>query len=947
MQKSVPNTLKMSKALPLFIALIFYSSISPVILHAEVHATPVEIGNTTARVLVGNVKEWSNCEPKGSQLIDVAHDGSYIEFDIKATNSGYYTFTSAIATSLNDIGCTLGYLGNSGNFEESKKLDIDNSGSWTSTKDYKWNFYLEAGVTYPFKMMCHAASGYALNAFTIRIDAFVADVSLSGMKVNEFDVVPMDGIYTSDVYFDKDMQVRVTANATTALVTYSAKVNDTGVAITADGSISKDLLNIGDEIRVTATISDGPSASQDYPLTIFVTDHLKKQIRGTTSNDGVFTKVASSSAVQYWTDYMYTLTPDATSVRFSSGTWRQSGEETHYVFYAKSAEVNIETPTFFHIKAVTLVGYGPANFELSSEGATVTASKSGFKDASSANNLDQISFNLSQHTPGKPLQLTIGDENCRFYLVLHYQEVADVSAPFLVAQNLQEAAEISSINSQVSLRFNEGIKLSETANATLNGEKVEIKVEDNVFVNHNFWGLNYDDTYTYILKANSVEDMSGNKNQEDIEINFSVGSKPILVKKEFDFVIGVDGSADEAFAAANAYRGRARYYIFVPNGSYELSGNSADHMTNLNKSNVSIIGQSMENAILFNNPESYGISSTATIHLNNSGNGYFEDLTVKNNSGAPTGGQQVAIFDRGARNIFKHVKFFSWQDTYVSGDQGYHEDCEIYGSVDFICGGGDQFFMNCLLYNNGASGNKVTAPATDIGKKWGYVFYNCTIDGGRFVLGRPWQGEPRANYLYTKMHRQPDGNGYEGMGGLTTHFYEYKSTDYSGELLDLSSRGNSPTSTNSYKPILTDVEAATFTLPNVLGGTDGWLPSDYTKQTKAPELLVNGAVLSWINDPDALCTFIFKDGIYFTNTSENEAILEENGTYTVQFANEQGGLGEATTVEVISTSVDEIFKNEAHRSRKGIFDQLGRPLQQIPEEGFYILDGKKHYKIHN
>ena len=498
---------------------------------------------------------------------------------------------------------------------------------------------------------------------------------------------------------------------------------------------------------------------------------------------------------------------------------------------------------------------------------------------------------------------------------------------------------MNAINGYFSLRFNEAIQLTENASATLNGTDAKLKVQDNVFVRHYYHGLNYESNNVFILKANSIKDFAGNVNESDITINFSVDEKAPVEKHIYDFVVGVDGSIDEAFAKANTTRGTSRFYIFVPNGTHELTGNDGDHMTNLNRSYVSIIGQSKDETIISNTPVSYGISTTATIHLRSASNTYMEDLTIKNNRGEAGEGQQVALYDRSSQNIFKNIKIFSFQDTYVSGDRAYWDACDIYGSTDYICGGGDVFFDHCLLYNRAESGSKITAPATDAGLNWGYVFANCTIKGGAYVLGRPWQNEPRAYFLNTNMNRQPDGTGWEGMGGLVTHFYEYKSTDASGNLLDLSARGNSPTSTNKYTPILSDDEADEFTLYNVLGREDGWMPSDYTNQTTAPVLSIIGSTLSWETNDDAMCAVIFKEGTYLANTIENSIKLTENGTYTVQFANEMGGLGEAATI-VVTTTGSKLIKSASPNS-SAIYDVFGRPLNQIPETGLYIMNGKK------
>ncbi|MFB6342188.1 pectinesterase family protein [Saccharicrinis sp. FJH62] len=923
-------------------ALILLFSLTGIssVLAADVVAVNADGGN----VLVDNVKEWYECVAKGSQLIDFAHDGCYITFDVQSSVSGYFVFTSAIATSSNNVRGALGIINSNGDFVNADTVDIANTGSWTSTQNYDWLFHLEAGVVYNFKMKGFVNSGYVFNVFTIKIAPFVADVSLKDMTVNGFTVIPDNDVFSTDAYYDQDLNITVTPSATTAEVSYTATCNDADIAISADGIISKSDFTIGDVVVVTARIMHGATDFADYKVTITINDLMKKQIRGTTENDGYWANVASSSLVQSWTDYIYTLTPADTSTRFGNGTWRPTGGSTLYGFYANNSLVSLSIPTNFNVASVSLIGYGTATFGLSSEGATITPLTSGtFDEAASADQLDEVKFSISDHVTGTPLNISVDKVYCRFYVVFSYKEEVDVNAPVLVDQNIENGEVLSGINGYISLRFNEAVKISETASATLNGNDAKLRSEDNVFIKHYYHGLEYSSNNTFVLKANSIEDMSGNKNESDITLTFSVGEKPVVTKKTFDFVVGVDGTIDEAITAANRASGTDRYYIFVPDGSYELTGNAGDHMTNLNRSRVSITGQSKDNSIITNTPDSYGISTTATIQLNGARHTYMQDITIKNNRGEAGQGQQVALYDRGSQNIFKNIKIFSFQDTYVSGDRAYWDSCDIYGSTDYICGGGDVFFDHCLMYNRAASGSKVTAPATDESLKWGYVFSHCTIDGGSFVLGRPWQHEPRAYYLYTKMNKQPDGTGWEGMSGLITHFYEYKSMDYSGNLLDLSGRGNSPTSTNTYTPILTDDEASEFTLYNVLGRDDGWMPSDFTQQTLAPEVSVSGSRISWTNDKDALCTVLFKDGVYFACVAENSYMLTENGTYTIQSANEMGGLGEASTVVVTSTGI-ELVKRENDMESGKIYDLMGRPLKQMPEEGFYIVNGKKFYK---
>ena len=131
----------------------------------------VSVGETPATVLVKNVYDVTGCVTKGeNQLIDSSHDGDYIKFDIVPTVAGRYSFTSMIGTKNDGMGVTLGYIDNAGNYIESEKKDITNSKNWNSGEDYTWEFDLEeAGRTYTFKVLCHAAGSYCVNLFEIDV----------------------------------------------------------------------------------------------------------------------------------------------------------------------------------------------------------------------------------------------------------------------------------------------------------------------------------------------------------------------------------------------------------------------------------------------------------------------------------------------------------------------------------------------------------------------------------------------------------------------------------------------------------------------------------------------------------------------------------------------------------------------------------------------------------
>ena len=169
------------------------------------------------------------------------------------------------------------------------------------------------------------------------------------------------------------------------------------------------------------------------------------------------------------------------------------------------------------------------------------------------------------------------------------------------------------------------------------------------------------------------------------------------LRDTFDFIVGKDGNMDEAIKAANNNnKTDHRYYIFVPDGDYQLTGNTKiscstdpkkapvdengdsrpdmngqnNHMTDIIKSNISLIGQSKEGVKIWNHPVVEGISYTATIHLHKNTNDFYaQDLTLENQfnywgalGGSSGAGRAVAFWDRGNRSIrLQHPQRNGWK----------------------------------------------------------------------------------------------------------------------------------------------------------------------------------------------------------------------------------------------------------------------------------------------
>ena len=394
---------------------------------------------------------------------------------------------------------------------------------------------------------------------------------------------------------------------------------------------------------------------------------------------------------------------------------------------------------------------------------------------------------------------------------------------------------------------------------------------------------------------------------------------------KYDYVVGTAEELHAAIDAVNASNTTVdspRKRIFIKNGDYVMDETlkyeegSLKPAISLTAYNVSLIGQS-EEGVLIRSLNQNDSQATAVLEVKNKGT-YLQDMTIRTSdfrteqfiaTGTKSMGRLLAVYmNGGSQIVMKRVTLQSNQDTYLCGHRGYHEDCTINGTVDFIYAGGDNLFKNNTIVME--NGGVIGAPGTNASQQWGLVFDGCTIKasnavnletaGDRFrydgySLARPWQGEPRCYWLNTTMDILPANLGWRPMSHVITHFYEYNSMDKDGKKLDLSKRGNCEGSLNAYKPVLTDKEAKEFTVHNILGGEDGWEPAKMTMQVAAPTVAFSGNTLSWNAVENALGYVIYKDGEYFANTTETSLDVADasKAEYTVAAANEMGGLSKA------------------------------------------------------
>ena len=589
---------------------------------------------------------------------------------------------------------------------------------------------------------------------------------------------------------------------------------------------------------------------------------------------------------------------------------------------------------------------------VTSEGATVyLPTKSEFKQG--GENAYNLVVNIENHVPGTPIEFTFdgGGEIVAWFDVI-YEKVALTTAPTVVKEEITSTANKN--HAVVKLTFDREI---ESATALLGETTVTARINGTV-AKFSLWNLEYNQSYALTIPAEGVKDIYGNTNSDEIPFTFEVGENLVIenLPAERFIVVSTVDELRSAVAFANENNKTAdseRTVIFMHNGDYDL-GNGVEQKDgkwdniagntvalHLDKAfNVSLIGESQEGVLIHGTLTgiSYPVFSTR-----NSTNIYMENFTVRNDYNFPYEGSTTA--DRGGvavahyggnLDIMKNVTLQSIQDTQVTGERGYYLNCTIEGKTDYICGGGDHYYDHCTFINHG-EGGFITAPATSAANEYGYVLNGCTIEGdANYYLGRPWQNEPRCYWLNTTMKSLPKDEGWGAMSNLPTHFYEYNSMDADGTPLALSVRVNSPSSTNHYSPELTEAQAAVFTIENVLGGDDSWLPTEMTALSAAPlaapaDLYTyRDGHVDWSAVEGAVGYMLYKGGNYLTylpgkNTCSYTpeiatlANSHDPDKYTVYAINANGARG----IESLESEVSGIADIEADGAEIEMYNLQG------------------------
>ncbi len=404
--------------------------------------------------------------------------------------------------------------------------------------------------------------------------------------------------------------------------------------------------------------------------------------------------------------------------------------------------------------------------------------------------------------------------------------------------------------------------------------------------------------------------------------------------------------------------------LFVPNGTYDL-GETV--LTTISKNNIAVIGQSMEKTIIKNAPDAKteSIDKTATLRIAKNVSGtYLQDLTIQNalDYYKNNNGRAVALWDQGTKTVCKNVRLLSYQDTYYSNLPGavkYLEDCEIHGTVDYICGDGSVYFYGTELVceqrsTEGGGSDAITASNAAANDK-GYVFDHCTvkyaenIEGTKPVVsfGRSWNNSPKTIFLYTfldnsngELNMYKDASAQKdkisrwtlgAMNALPELFGEYYSVNSDGA--NVTPESNNVTfvlnsTEKTMETVLTADQAAAYTMEYTLGDWAATAKADATQAVCEKEWTELEADAIYMAECEGMFVMLLK------GSEISQLMVYDGKTYTLRKANARGGFGKVTENE--DTGVEDVS-----------YQQSAVSVQKVMRDGQLIIirDGIRYNTI--
>ena len=962
--------------------------------------------NYTNQVVINLTEEQQTALKSGEALtlsatvgVGESKEGGFSDIQISGTVSGTKAavemYTLAAVASPEEGGSINVY-------PKSDEYEADSEVTLTATENFGYDFVNwtnAAGeeVSTEAKFKYTVKSNETLTANFKKVNTYELKLTVDGTNDYMVTVSPQPDFVDGKWMYEEDATVVLTANQYEGLVTFNNW---------SDGTTNSELIvNMTADTNITAVYSQADIiAGWDFYT---AGSNGRKADFAAEDNDGdalnlVNTETGETSG---WLDKS-AANGGYESFKGAAVNWRTGSKDGDVGNWHWQTKINAEAFTDINVQFQMLYNYNAYqkyNAEYSLDGENWTGFGSitmeGAKNAASfsqklpaaANNQKDLYIRLiadkSSNVDGSA-SANDGNTLAMFFITGTPKLVDDPVAPALVSSVPAKGATGASASGKIVLTFDKKVKIADGAKGKLGDAELTPAVSGKV-ITFEYKGLDYATEYTFTLPANTVSNLTGATLADAITLTFTTMDRPTVAKAPYDVTVS---NVDELLAAINTANTRAdqntRFRIFIKKGTYTIPLSSTmktcngyevpECITFITGKNISFIGEDRDETVITNaipadatfagtygTTSKYdGIGNSDVFQISSSAEGlYWQDLTVSTGM-EDSRGRDIAIQDKGKKNIYKNVCLHGYQDTWTSNnDYGlyYFEGGVIRGRTDYICGKGDIYF-NQVEFKQ-IAGGYCAVPSKPA--KVGWVMKDCTINGdgdgvdGNYTLGRPWgSGTPVAVWIDTKMNVVPSAIGWNEMsGGWPARFAEYNSTTSTGSTIDLSGRKKTFGDGHANNPVLTAAEAADYSDMSKMYGD--WQPTLLTEQAPVvTEVKFEGTTLSWTGNNYSLLYAICKDGDvvgFTTDTSIDVSTLttgtassaprraesSEAESWSVRAANEMGGLSQAVNINGVVTGISATKPAVENRFMDGAIYTLQGVRVTNPTKGLYIINGHK------
>ncbi|KAH6778372.1 hypothetical protein C2S51_009684 [Perilla frutescens var. frutescens] len=240
---------------------------------------------------------------------------------------------------------------------------------------------------------------------------------------------------------------------------------------------------------------------------------------------------------------------------------------------------------------------------------------------------------------------------------------------------------------------------------------------------------------------------------------------------------GAYTSITEALAAAPT-SSHTKYYIHIEAGVYVEQVVVKRILTN-----IVLVGDGADTTKLQWNLHAPNYSTFNSATLTVGGNGFIAMFMAFENT-AGNGFQAVAVATVADQVVYYKCTFLGYQDTlYAKSGVQLYKNCDIYGTVDFICGAAAAVFQSCNLYARSPNTIAFTAQSKDGGRSdpSGFMIQDCvlTVAPGlgrirpKAYLGRPWSNYSTVVVMESYLDDMIQPDGWLGWGDTPTNMLTY------------------------------------------------------------------------------------------------------------------------------------------------------------------------------